>query len=498
MTGQPGSLDPQRAEDIFSYDVLRDLYEGLTSSSPDGEVIPAAASSWTVENAGHTYVFEIRREAKWSNGDALTSADFVSAFRRAVDPATASGAADLLRPIENAPAILEGRLPADRLGVRARDDHTLEIVLSRPVSFFPDILTNTVASPIHSSSLAEGGGFAKPGQTISNGPYVLAGFAPGSSLTVTRNPHYWDSRSVVFDEVRYQFIPDENSEFMRFRAGEIDVTYSVPEQRFQELRDQPGSGLQYRGTLATIYFTFNTDRGPLRGKRGLREALSLAVDRKVLTESVTRAGQVPAYSLVPDGTWNYEPVRYAWRDMPAAERVDRARKLYAAAGYTARKPLQLRLLYNENEFVQRVCVAVAAMWKEVLGVETELVQMEFKAYLEARADPAQWDVVRVGWTADYNDASTFLDTMSRDSPQNFGRWIDADYARLLAAAALEVDASKRRDTLQQAESLMLNDYPLLPVYFYVTRRLVSPRLEAPPINPMNRTYSRHFRPANRD
>jgi oligopeptide transport system substrate-binding protein len=207
---------------------------------------------------------------------------------------------------------------------------------------------------------------------------------------------------------------------------------------------------------------------------------------------------VPAYSLVPDGTWNYEPARYAWRDLPAAKRADRARQLYAAAGHSARKPLRLRLLYNENEFVQRVCVAVAAMWKDVLGVETELVQMEFKAYLEARADPAQWDVVRVGWTADYNDASTFLDTMSGGSPQNFGRWVNADYARLLDAAALEVDASRRRDTLQQAESLMLNDYPLLPVYFYVTRRLVSPRLEAPAINPMNRTYSRHFRPASRD
>jgi ABC-type oligopeptide transport system substrate-binding subunit len=498
LSGQPGSLDPQRAEDIFSYDVLRDLYEGLTSSSPDGEVTPAAAASWTVENEGRTYVFEIRREARWSNGDALTSADFVTALRRAVDPATASGAADLLRPIENAPEILEGRLPAHRLGVRARGDHTLEIILSRPVPFFPDILTNTVASPVHPSSLADGGGFSIPGQTVSNGPYVLSDFSPGSGITLMRNPNYWGKQSVAFDEVRYQFIPDENSEFMRFRAGEIDVTYTVPEQRFQELRDQPGSGLQYRGTLATIYFVFNTDRGPLRGKRGLREALSLAIDREVLTESVTRAGQKPAYSLVPDGTWNYEPARYAWREMPAADRLDRARRLYAAAGYSAQKPLRLRLLYNENEFVQRVCLAVAAMWKEGLGVETEMVQMEFKAYLEARADPAQWDVVRVGWTADYNDASTFLDTMSRDSPQNFGRWVNANYARLLDAAAVEVDASKRSDTLQQAESLMLNDYPLLPVYFYVTRRLVAPHLEAPSINPMNRTYSRHFRGARRD
>ncbi len=169
--------------------------------------------------------------------------------------------------------------------------------------------------------------------------------------------------------------------------------------------------------------------------------------------------------------------------------------LYTKAGYSAARPLRVRLLYNENDLVQKVCIAIAAMWKEVLGVETELVQMEFKAYLVARADPSQWDVVRVGWTADYNDAASFLDTMSVGSPQNFGRWSNAEYARLLALAAGELDPSRRRDVLQQAESLMLNDYPLLPVYYYVTRRLVQPRIVAPAINPMNRTYSKYFRSA---
>ena len=495
LGGQPGSLDPQLAEDVFSYDVLRDLYEGLTSSAPDGEVVPAAAASWSIQDDGKRYVFRLRPEARWSNGDPVTASHFVTAFHRAVDPATASGAADLLRSIENAPEILQGRLPASALAVRATDNHTLEILLSRPVPFFPDILTNTVASPVHPSSISSDGGFSRPGATVSNGPYVLAEFSPGSSLTVTRNPNYWDANSVAYDEIRYYFVPDDNSDFMRFRAGEIDVTYSVPEQRFQELRAQPDSGLQYRPTLATIYLTLNTDRGPLSGERGLREALSLSVDRQAITESVTRAGQVPAYSLVPDGAWNYQPAYYSWRNSGTDDRLARARSLYRAAGYSAGRPLRLRLLYNENELVQRVCLAIAAMWKEALGVETELVQMEFKAYLAARADPGQWDVVRVGWTADYNDASTFLDTMARDSPQNFGRWVNVDYARLLDAAAAESDPSLRRETLQQAESLMLNDFPLLPVYFYVTRRLVAPGVVAPAINPMNRTYSRYFRPA---
>jgi oligopeptide transport system substrate-binding protein len=494
--GQPGSLDPQRAEDAFSYDVLRDLYEGLTASTPDGAVIPAAATSWRIEDGGRRYVFQLRQGARWSNGDPVTAAEFVAGFRRAVHPKTASGSADLLRPIVNAPAILAGELPAGALGVRALADDLLEISLSRAVPYFPDILTNTVAFPVHPSSLDAQGGFASPGTTISNGPYRLAGFSPGANLLLLRNPHYWDAASVAYDRVRYEVVADENAEYARFRAGELDVTNNVPEQRFRDLAAQPGSGLQHRTSLATFYFTLNTSQGPLRANRGLREALSLAIDRAAISEFVASAGQVPAYSLVPDDTWNYAPAAYAWRNGSRASQLGRARQLYAAAGYSPARPLRLRLLYNENELVQRVCIAVAAMWKDVLGVETELLQMEFKAYLAARADPAQWDVVRVGWTADYNDASSFLDTMTAGSPQNFGHWASTDYARLLEAAADESDQAKRRGTLQQAESLMLSDYPLLPVYFYVTRRLVQPRVEAPALNPMFRTYSRNFRPAD--
>ena len=493
LGGQPGSLDPQRAEDGFSYDVLRDLYEGLTASSPDGEVIPAGAVSWQVDDQGRHYTFALRREARWSNGDPVTASDFVAAFRRAMNPATAAGAADLLRAIENAPMILGGIRPVEDLGVRALDDHRLEIRLARPVPYFLDILTNTVASPVHASSLAEGGSFSKPGATITNGPYQLVELTPGANLRLARNPHYWDTSSVTFDEVRYEFIADENAEFTRFRAGELDVTNTVPEQRFAQLAGEPDSGLQHRAWLATFYFTFNTDRGPLHDQPALREALSLAIDRAAITSSVTRAGQVPAFSLVPTGVSNYSPAQYPWQALSQEQRIARAQSLYAAAGFSVERPLQLRLLYNENELIQKVCIAIASMWKEALGVEVELIQMEFKAYLAARADPAQWDVVRVGWTADYNDATTFLDTMTRDSPQNFGRWVDARYADLLDSAAREVDPGLRRETLQKAESLMLGEYPLLPVYFYVTRRLVQPRIAAPAINPMNRTYSRYFR-----
>lgn len=495
LGGQPGSLDPHRAEDAFSYDVLRDLYEGLTASDPEGEVIAAGADSWAVADGGRRYTFALRADARWSNGESVVAGDYVAAFRRALDPATASGAADLLRAISNAPEVLAGSMTTDQLGVRALDNHRLEVMLSHPMPYFPDILTNTVASPIHRSAIDNPAGFSSPGAIVTNGPYQLAELVPGARLRLTRNPYYRDSASVAFDEVHYEFVPDENAEFTRFRAGELDVTNTVPEQRFEQLRSRPDSGLQHRATLATFYFTLNTNRGPLRGDPGLREALSLAIDREAITSSITRAGQVPAFSLVPEGVWNYAPAHYAWKDAAQGERLARARALYSAAGYSAARPLRLRLLYNENELVQKVCIAMASMWSEALGVEVELIQMEFKAYLAARADPSQWDIVRVGWTADYNDATTFLDTMMPDSPQNFGRWFDARYAGLLESASAETDPGRRRATLERAEALMLAQYPVLPVYFYVTRRLVQPRIAAPAINPMNRTYSRYFRPA---
>ena len=492
LGGQPGSLDPQRAEDAFSFDVLRDLYEGLTSSSPSGDVLPAAAESWSVDETGTRYTFTLRRNARWSNGDPVLARQFVAALRRAVDPATAAGGADLLRSIENAPEILKGGLLADKLAVRAVDDRLLEITLSRPVPYFPDILTNTIASPIHDSSLAESSGFSNAGVTVSNGAYRLAEVVPGASLRLVRNTFYWNSANVDFDEVHYELVPDENAEFTRFRAGDLDVTNNVPEQRFEELAREPDSGLQHRAALATFYFSFNTEQGPLAKTPALREALSLAINREAITASITRAGQLPAYSLVPEGVWNYTPATYQWLSSAPAARLAKARSLYAAAGYSTARPLHLRLLYNENDLIQKVCVAIAAMWKQELGIETELVQMEFRAYLAARADPTQWDIVRVGWSADYNDASSFLDTMTVGSPQNFGRWSNTHYSRLLADAAVQTDVARRRQLLEQAERLMLDDYPLLPVYFYVTRRLVQAHINAPPINPMNRTYSRDF------
>ncbi len=489
LGGEPGALDPQIADDTFAFEVLRDLYEGLTVSAPSGEVQGGAAEAWSVEDKGTRYVFRLRPGLTWSNGDPLTAGHFVLGLRRAVDPATASPGADLLRVISQASEVIEGKRPPTDLGVKALDDRTLEIRLVRPAPYLPDILTNSVAMPVHPRVAAA----AVPGTALTNGAYVLVEASPGSVIILRRNPRYWNSAAVTFDEVRYFPLADESVEFNRFRAGEIDVTNNVPTARFQELQRDPAAGLQVRPNLATFFFGFNAEQGPLKGRPQLREALSLAIDREAITQLVTRAGQSPAYSLVPPGVWNYSSPTLAWSSQGREARVARARELYAAAGYSPDKPLRLRVVYNQNELIKSVTLATAAMWKEALGVECELIQLEHRVYLQTRDDRSQWDVIRLGWSADFNDASSFLDTLLSHGVQNHGAWSNAEYDRLIALAHAEPDVALRRDLLERAEGIAMADYAVAPVYYYVTRRLVRPGIDAGELNPLNRNYSRNFR-----
>lgn len=489
LGGEPGSLDPQVADDTFAFEVLRDLYEGLTVSAPSGEVQPGAAESWTVDDSGKRYVFRLRPGLIWSSGDPVLASHFVLGLRRAVDPATAAPGVDVLRVISNASEIIEGKRPPADLGVVAVDARTLEINLVRPAPYLPDILTNSVAMPVHPGVTAT----SPPADRPTNGAYVLAESTPGSAIILRRNERYWNAAKVAFDEVRYFPLADESVEFNRFRAGELDVTNNVPTSRFAELKRDPASGLQVRPNLATFFFGFNTEQGPLKGRRGLREALSLAIDREAITDLVTRAGQAPAYSLVPPGVWNYASPTPSWSSLNREARAARARQLYAAAGYSRDKPLRLRVVYNQNELIKSVTLATAAMWKETLGVECELIQLEYRVYLQTRGDRSQWDVIRLGWSADFNDASSFLDTLISNGAQNHGAWSNAEYDRLVADAHAEPDAAIRRGLLERAEGIALADHAVAPVYFYVTRRLVRRGIDAGELNPLNRNYSRNFR-----
>ena len=281
---------------------------------------------------------------------------------------------------------------------------------------------------------------------------------------------------------------DSYAQFVRYRAGALDMTDTVPENAVAELRREHSTEFVTAPFLATAYYGLNLTAGPCKANLPLRQALSMAIDRTRLVESLA-FGQTPAFGFVPPGTWNYGPQSWAWKDLGDAERIAEAKRLYAAAGYSSRVPLRLRLLFNSNPAIKHTAIVVASMWREVLGIETELVDEEYRVFLQSRHDRSRWDVARLAWSADFNDASNFLDTLRAHSSNNDPGYVNTTFDELLDAAAATADPSRRRELLEKSERLMLTDYPLVPLYFFVSKRLIKPYVQGVVANPMNHIRS---------
>lgn len=471
---EPETLDPHRAEGVTAANILRDLYEGLIDEAPDGRLIPGAADRWTISPDGMVYRFHLRPEARWSNGDPVVAADFVYGLRRSVDPATLSEYSAILNPIVNAPEVIRGALPPDQLGVAALDEHTLEIRLRAPTPYLLGLLTHTSSYPVHRPSVEKyGERFTRAGNLVGNGAYRLAEWAVQSHVKLVRNDYFWDNAHTTIDEVWYLPVENPDAELNRYRAGEIDMTETVPSRQIPWLRENLPGELRISPYLGSYVFGYNMTRPPFGGSRELRLALSLALDRDILTGRITGAGEIPAYTWVPPLPDYAGPVP-AWAGWSQARRNEEARRLYAAAGYSRDRPLRVELLYNTDTNHRRLCSAVAAMWREVLGVETELVNQEWQVYLSTRREKIDTQVFRYGWIGDYADPNTFAEILRTGFGLNDMGYASPRYDALLDRAAAEPDAATRLALLGQAEQVMLDDMPIIPLYFYVSKQLVKP------------------------
>jgi oligopeptide transport system substrate-binding protein len=486
----PDSLDPQRARSVESQNILRDLCEGLTTVDKTAAVAPGVASDWSMSPDGKTYTFKLRPEARWSNGDRVVAGDFVAALRRLVDPATASSYAQVVDIIVNAGEIIAGKKPPDSLGVSAPDDATVVIQLNDPTPYLPGLLSHTSTCPVHRPTLAaHGDSFARPGIMVSNGAFVLKDWVQNSQITATRNHYYWNDPHTRIEEVKYLLIPDENAELTRYRAGELDITYVVPRGQFDWIKANLAGELHVSPQLSTYFYGFNLNRPPFKDQPGLRRALSLVIDRDKLAKLVLRVGELPAYGWVPPGVNNYVSQSFDYKDMPLPQRLAEARRLYQEAGYSAARPLRFELRYNSGEVHSKLAVAIAAMWKEALGVEVRLTAEEFKALLQD-IDRGDVELFRSSWVGDYNDAYTYLQYLKSDFGINPPHYHNPAYDAVLTRAAGEVDPAKRRDLLEEAERMALHDHPLMPIYFYVNKHLVKPQVEGWYDNIMNVEYSK--------
>lgn len=471
---EPQSLDPHKSEGVPESNLQRDLYEGLTNDSPDGGIEPGAASAWTISEDGLVYVFHMREDARWSNGDPVTAHDFVYGLRRSVDPATLSNYSIMLRPILNAEAIIAGQMPPEALGVRAIDDLTLEIRLNGPTPYFLGVLTHSASYPVHRPTVERyGDRWARPGRLVSNGAYRLRDWVMQSHIVLERNPYYWDNGNTTIDEVWFYPIENQSTELQRYRADALDMTYDLPFRQLAWIRSNLADELVISEYLGVYYYGLNVTQPPFKDNVALRHALYLAIDREILTRQVTTAGEIPAYGYVP-GVANYEQVVPEWAEWTQEERVAEARRLYEAAGYSHDNPLRLQILYNTHENHRTIAVAISSMWQEALGIETELVNEEWKVYLETRRTKQDTQVFRAGWIGDYNDAYNFLEILHSESGLNDSGWDNERYDELLEQSSQEKDLERRARIMRQAEGILLEEMPVIPVYFYVTKRLVKP------------------------
>ncbi len=490
---EPQTLDPHRATGVPAAAILRDLFEGLTTESIDGEIIPGAARRWNISADGLTYTFYLDPDGRWSNGEMVTAADFVYSFRRSIDPQTASTYSSMLSPIKNASEIISGELLPASLGVVALDASTVQIQLNSPTAYFLGILNHSATYPVHRASLeAAEGSFSRPGMLVSNGAYQLNDWKVRSFVELKQNPYYREADLVQIKTVRFYALADQSTETQLFRSGILDWTNDVPIGLYKWLQENMSDQLVVSPWMGSYFLGFNLSQEPFRNNKALRIALALAIDRDLLTEKVTRFGEQPAYTMVPNGLPDYTPQTPEWAEWTQAERDLAAGEYYARAGYSEENPLRVEFRYNSSENHKKIALAVTAMWRQKLGVQAQLYNEEWKVFLQNRKQKVLTQVFRAGWISDYNDPSSFLNLLTSASGNNDYVYNNSHYDNLLSEAARERIPTRRRRLLQAAEAIMIADQPIVPLFSYVTKRLVSKRLKGWRNNIMDHHYSRYM------
>lgn len=491
LPGEPQTLDPQLADDTYSFQVVRDLYEGLTDEDRNGIIVPGVASSWTVDKTGTIYTFQLRRDARWSDGKQVTATEFVEGLRRAVDPNTATGSAALLTVIKGASEITAGHRKAGELGVAALDNSTVQIELEHPAPFILQILSQPIAAPVYIPTVTTDETNQRETHKPTNGPYRLVDRVPNSFIELKRNPFYWDSKNVAISEVRYVNVESESTELREYVAGQLDLTFTIPTSDVDRMSRDYRSEVQIAPILGTFYLALDVSEPPLKDNLELRQALSLAVDREEIAKHLLKV-VTPAYSFVSKGVTGYDSPEYEWAKWPRDRQLAWAKSLFARAGYSPDHKLTLRLYFNRDEGIKRVMVAIAGSWKQNLGLDSELISDEFRVFLAGRKDRSRWDVARLAWNADYDDPASFLDVFAHGNIENDPGYDSTAYNQLIDRARTEPQPAERIALLRQSEHVLLEDYPIVPIYFYTARRLVKPYIGGAQITPLNHTYSKHL------
>ena len=471
---EAATLDPAKAEGLPEMHVIRDLFEGLVIQDRDGNIVPGVAESWQTED-NQTFVFQLRKDAKWSNGDHVTADDFVYSLRRAVDPKTASPNVWYLKltKIKNIADVAEGKKPLDALGITAVDKHTLRFQLDSKVPYFVAMTGHTSMMPVHKSTVENSEKpWSDPQQFVGNGAFVLDKWVVNDRIELKKNTNYWDSADTHLTEVTYIPFENQNASINRYAVGEVDITSDVPTHMAQKLKKDYEQAYTAVPLLCTYYYAFNTTRPPFDDER-VRKAVSYSMMRDVITNGVTQVGNLPAYTFAHQYTAGVDATQPEYSTWTQKQRDEKARELLKEAGYGDGKSLDFKLLYNTSESNKAIAVAIASMLKNNLGAKVELENQEWKSYLVARKQ-GDFDVMRASWCGDYNEASTFLSLLRSGSSGNFARYSSEAYDKAMNSALAATDEKARQGFYDQAEQLLAADMPIAPIYYYMQARLVRP------------------------
>ncbi|MGF1689981.1 peptide ABC transporter substrate-binding protein [Photobacterium kagoshimensis] len=460
------TLDPTFSSDTASSRVIQDMFEGLVSEGMNGDVIPALAESWEVDDTGTVYTYHLRKDALWSNGQPITAEDFEYSLKRAINPATAAPYAWYLTMarFKNAEAINKGEKPIDELGVEAVDARTLKITLDQPVPYFTKMMVHPSTYPVYKEAVEKyGDSWTKPEHIVTSSAYKLSKWVLNERIILERNERYWNNDKTVINQVTYLPIQDLTAEYNRFRTGEIDITSSFPLEQYKAIKQERPNELLTMPSLGTYYYLFNMDKAPFDDAR-VRKALAYSIDRNVVTNIILGQGQLPAYGVTPPSVSGFEAPKLAWGEISQKERNKKAKELLTEAGYGPNNPLEFELVYNTSESHKKLALVVSSMWKKNLGVNVELANQEWKTFLE-KLSAKNFELARYAWVGDYNEASTFLSYFESQG-MNYSGWSNIDYDTAMSSAIKAKDDGKRNQFYQKAEQVFAEEMPAIPLYFY--------------------------------
>jgi oligopeptide transport system substrate-binding protein len=473
---EPQDLDPQTCLALTDYNILMALFEGLTClDEKTSQPVPGVAESWEVSADGLAYTFHLRADARWSNGDPVTAADFVYSFHRALSPGLASEYSYVFYPIRNAEAFNTGKL-ADfgAVGVSAPDARTLRLELAHPCPYLPALASLPSWFPVQRATIEKygpmdrrGTAWTRPGNLVGNGPFLLKEWSPNARIVVVKNPQYYDAAHTTLNAV--VFFPDENiaTDENNFRAGQLHITNDLLPDRIAHYRQTAPDTLRIDPLSQTYFLRFNVTRPPLNDPR-VRQALGRAIDRAAIARDVLQGSREPAYALTPPNTAGYTPAARLPTDF------DGARRLLAEAGFPGGRGFpRLEIQTFTDAINTKVLEAIQQMWHRELGIDVTLAPQDFRVYID-NAKSLHYQISFMRWFGDYDDPSTYLDLFKSDCPNNWTGWADPAYDRANNQADRAVDPAQRALFLQEAEARLLASGPIAPVFYGSRTYLIQP------------------------